>query len=134
MRHACRQGVVRGLSPRHEGNAMPTRSARRRAAHARAVATPVRHREAEAAECAGNAAVAADVPPPSSVPPPPSAPPLKAPSSVARDRALHDRLWADADSLLAICRRHAALVLAGIEDERASRLDACRVIWTNYAA
>jgi exoribonuclease II len=53
---------------------------------------------------------------------------------VRADQALHDRLWADAESLLAICRRHAVLVPAGLAEAQASRLAACRVIWTNYAA
>jgi hypothetical protein len=45
-----------------------------------------------------------------------------------------DKLWHDAQSLVAIARRHAALALASPVETRASRLDACRRVWTYYAA
>jgi len=46
----------------------------------------------------------------------------------------HDRMHSDWEYLVAIARRHAAIVLAGPLDERESRLDACRLVWLHYAA
>jgi|AraplaMF_Col_mMF_1032025.scaffolds.fasta_scaffold00148_9 hypothetical protein len=40
----------------------------------------------------------------------------------------------DLEYLVTIARRHAALALATPPDARADRLDACRMVWLNYAA
>jgi hypothetical protein len=45
-----------------------------------------------------------------------------------------DPLRRDAEHLTAIARRHAAIALAGSIETRAARLEACRVVWINYAA
>ena len=45
-----------------------------------------------------------------------------------------DPLWHDAQCLVNIARRHAALALASPAETRASRLDACRRVWIYYAA
>jgi hypothetical protein len=45
-----------------------------------------------------------------------------------------DPLRRDADYLIAIARRHAAIALACPAEGRAARLEACRVVWINYAA
>ncbi len=45
-----------------------------------------------------------------------------------------DAMHGDWESLVVIARRHAVLVLAGPSDERDSRLDACRLVWIQYAA
>ena len=45
-----------------------------------------------------------------------------------------DPLWHDAQSLINIARRHAALALASPAEKRAANLDACRQVWILYAA
>jgi hypothetical protein len=45
-----------------------------------------------------------------------------------------DPLRRDADYLVAIARRHAAIALASPAETRAARLEACRLVWINYAA
>ena len=65
--------------------------------------------------------------------PPKSAVAAAAPRGVA-DTPLPDPLRRDADYLVAIARRHAAIALAGPAEGRAARLEACRVVWINYAA
>ena len=49
-------------------------------------------------------------------------------------QAPRDALWTDAEGLVAIARRHAAVAMAGPSDTRASRLAACRTVWVHYAA
>lgn len=46
----------------------------------------------------------------------------------------HDALWRDAEDLVAIARRHAALAMASPSDARATHLAACRTVWVHYAA
>ncbi|WP_395022423.1 hypothetical protein [Dongia sp.] len=60
-------------------------------------------------------------------PPPPQETPVTEP-------ALPDPLRRDADYLTAIARRHAAIALAGPVETQAARLEACRLVWVNYAA
>jgi len=55
------------------------------------------------------------------------------------DRAIvipeqRDALWEDAECLVGIARRHAAVALACPADVRASHLAACRTVWLHYAA
>jgi hypothetical protein len=45
-----------------------------------------------------------------------------------------DPTWHDAQCLVNIARRHAALALASPAETRASHLDACRRVWIYYAA
>jgi hypothetical protein len=71
----------------------------------------------------------------------PDAPVLGAPVVAAplrdapiRDPGPPDPLRRDADYLVAIARRHAAIALASSAETRAARLEACRLVWINYAA
>jgi hypothetical protein len=57
-----------------------------------------------------------------------AAPPI--PDEAARQNAL----WQDAESLVAIARRHAAIAMASPPEARTPHLDACRMVWINYAA
>jgi len=50
------------------------------------------------------------------------------------EEARADALWQDAESLIAIARRHAALAEASPPDARSAHLAACRTVWINYAA
>ena len=44
-------------------------------------------------------------------------------------QAPRDALWTDAEGLVAIARRHAAVAMAGPSDARESHLAACRTDW-----
>jgi hypothetical protein len=50
------------------------------------------------------------------------------------EQAPRDALWTDAEGLVAIARRHAAVAMAGPSDARESHLAACRTVWVHYAA
>ena len=65
------------------------------------------------------------------VAPPQAAP---APDAPLGQQSLPDPLRRDADYLVAIARRHAAIALSGPAEGRAARLEACRLVWINYAA
>jgi hypothetical protein len=49
------------------------------------------------------------------------------------EEASGDALWRDAEGLVAIASRHAALALANPPDVREAYLVACRAVWTTYA-
>ena len=101
----------------------------RRTAPGEAVIAAVLHRELTGAEVAGywagNWLAARDSSHPN-IPAEPPAPDVSPAPDIS--------LWDDAESLVAIARRHAALALAGPPAERESRIAACRTVWIRYAA